>query len=377
MPGGAAEETARAEYAPGRQTRPETLLALPVISPAEVTAINAFYCRRLAVAFPVAGYQATLTTPWPPASGEVSGSRWRIDLTVDSAAGALILPSSLIKALIAKLDPDQGLDDLNPHQRALLLELAVADALSALEASLGSRISIDAVRAAGEGGSSAGALAFNIAIDGLARCAAELRLPPRHAIRFAQCLDRGVSASRSSRAGDRPKHAAVEVPVAACVRVAATTCSVREIATLMPGDVVMADYGCRQPRTAVVVLAEHLAAPVELMAAGAQITAPPVRIRGSLWEWSMENGADRQQADLTQKTANLDDIPVKLVFELGRVELSLGEVSKLAPGALIAMPQPLDESVDIVANGRRIGRGSLVQIGSNLGVRITRLFQDG
>ena len=89
----------------------------------------------------------------------------------------------------------------------------------------------------------------------------------------------------------------------------------------------------------------------------------------------MENGADRPQADLMQKT-DLDDIPVKLLFELGRIELSLAEIRRLAPGAVIAMPRPLDESVDIVANGRRIGRGSLVQIGSNLGVRITRLFQD-
>jgi flagellar motor switch/type III secretory pathway protein FliN len=30
----------------------------------------------------------------------------------------------------------------------------------------------------------------------------------------------------------------------------------------------------------------------------------------------------------------------------------------------------------VVANGRRIGRGNLIQIGDSLGVRLARLFED-
>jgi type III secretion protein Q len=372
--------TARAENALRHQARPapapETGLALPVVSPAEAAFINAFYCHRPAVTFPVAGHKATIAALWPPAPGEDSG-RCQIDLVIDGAPGALTLPVALIKGLIAGLDPDQGLDDVDPRQRALLLELAVADALSALEVSLGSRLSIDAVYidAVCTGGSQESgtvSLAFNLAINGLASGAAELRLPPPHAARFAQSLDRGAPAS--SRAGGGSEGAATGVPVAVCLRTAATTCSVGEIATLSPGDIVTADFGQQWP-TAVAVIAEHLAAPVELTNAGAQIMALPAHIRGSSWEWSMESGADGLQTDLMQKTG-LDDIPVKLLFELGRVELSLAEIRRLAPGVVIAMPRPLDESVEIVANGRRIGRGSLIQIGSNLGVRITRLFQD-
>jgi type III secretion protein Q len=89
----------------------------------------------------------------------------------------------------------------------------------------------------------------------------------------------------------------------------------------------------------------------------------------------MANGGDSSQADL--KNTELDDIPVKILFELGSVELSLAEVRQLVAGALIPVPRLLDESVDISANGRRIGRGSLVRIGDNLGVRITRLFHHG
>jgi type III secretion protein Q len=71
--------------------------------------------------------------------------------------------------------------------------------------------------------------------------------------------------------------------------------------------------------------------------------------------------------------SDLDDLPVRLVFELGRVELSLGELQRLAPGALVPLARPLDEPLDIMANGTRLGRGALVQIGESLGVRIVSL----
>ena len=89
----------------------------------------------------------------------------------------------------------------------------------------------------------------------------------------------------------------------------------------------------------------------------------------------MENGTDSPPPDVLQKT-NLDDIPVKLLFEFGRIELSLAEIRQLAPGAIVPIARPLEDSVDIVANGRRIGRGNLVQIGDSLGIRITRLFDN-
>jgi type III secretion protein Q len=71
-----------------------------------------------------------------------------------------------------------------------------------------------------------------------------------------------------------------------------------------------------------------------------------------------------------------DDLPVRLVFELGRVELSLGEAQQLAPGALVPLARPVDEPLDIMANGRRVGRGTLVRIGQNLGVRIVSLVNE-
>lgn len=340
-------------------------LALPAITRAEADSINAFYRRRPALAFTVAGSAATMMPSWPPAPDDGSG-RCRVDITVDGAPGALILSRSLIAALVAGLDPDQAFERLESNDLALLLELAVADTLPILEESLGCRLAIAAVRLAGDEKRGAAPLAFDLVIDGVGTSAGELLLQPRHAAKLARLMDHRA-------AGAVP---AIDLPVPLCLRVAATVCSVGEIATLSPGDVVMADQCCRQAETAVAVLAEHLAAPVTLTAASVEIAAPAVRIRGSSWEWSMENGGDRSQANLMQKS-ELDDIPVKLLFEVGRIELSLAEIRRLAPGAVIAMPRAVEDGVEITANGRRIGRGSLIQIGGNLGVRITRLFDNG
>jgi type III secretion protein Q len=342
----------------------ESGLALPAIPPARAESLNAFYRSRPALVFPLAGHTATIVASWPPMPDDLCDN-YRVEFAVDGAPGTLMVSRSLITALVGALDPDLGVDHLPPHHLALLLELALSDALSRLERGLGSQLAIGSVGKCADAANEVAALAFRIAVDGLGAFAAELSLPPRHAIHLAQFLDRcagGVVAE-------------IELPVPVCVRVGAVTCALGEIATLEPGDVVMADRSCHGGQTAVAVLAEHLATPVELTVDGAQLTAPPVRVEGSFWEWSMESGADRSQAG-PEKT-DLDDIPVKLLFELGRVELSLAEVRQLAPGALIAMPRLLEESVDISANGRRIGRGSLVRIGNNLGVRITKLFHHG
>ncbi len=95
-------------------------------------------------------------------------------------------------------------------------------------------------------------------------------------------------------------------------------------------------------------------------------------VSGSFLEWSMGNPTEFS-GPAGLHDSDLDDLPVRLVFEVGRVELSLGELQRLAPGALVPLGRPLDEPLDIMANGRRLGRGTLVQIGESLGVRIVSL----
>lgn len=70
----------------------------------------------------------------------------------------------------------------------------------------------------------------------------------------------------------------------------------------------------------------------------------------------------------------IDELEVELVVELGRVELSLAELSRLGVGDVLALGQPLGGGVDVWAGGRRIGRGELVDVDGETGVRLTELF---
>lgn len=72
--------------------------------------------------------------------------------------------------------------------------------------------------------------------------------------------------------------------------------------------------------------------------------------------------------------AEIDSIPVKVVIELGQVEVRLVELHHIAPGTVLPINRSPELPVDISVNGKQIGVGALVRIGDTLGVRIIRLI---
>jgi len=64
-------------------------------------------------------------------------------------------------------------------------------------------------------------------------------------------------------------------------------------------------------------------------------------------------------------------LPVLVEFELGRLELTVGELAGLQPGYVFPLPAFVEgANVTIRANGRASGRGELVAVGDTLGVRL-------
>ena len=75
----------------------------------------------------------------------------------------------------------------------------------------------------------------------------------------------------------------------------------------------------------------------------------------------------------TDDPVPLDQLPVRLMFELGRLELTLAELETLGPGHVFALGRDEHQPVDILANGKRIGLGEIIAVGDAIGVRVTRL----
>ena len=67
------------------------------------------------------------------------------------------------------------------------------------------------------------------------------------------------------------------------------------------------------------------------------------------------------------------DVRLTVSVEVGRVQLSIREVMDLGPGAVIELQRSASEPVEVCANGRCIGRGEIVVVGEQFGVRITEL----
>jgi type III secretion system YscQ/HrcQ family protein len=78
--------------------------------------------------------------------------------------------------------------------------------------------------------------------------------------------------------------------------------------------------------------------------------------------------------DQASTLVDVKSVPVTLQFEIGRLSLTVQEVSDLAKGTVIKLPGKLSpETVTIRANGRSFATGEIVHIDDQLGVKITSI----
>jgi flagellar motor switch protein FliN/FliY len=68
-----------------------------------------------------------------------------------------------------------------------------------------------------------------------------------------------------------------------------------------------------------------------------------------------------------------NDIPLMLVVEAGQVKISAQKLLELTPGNVIDLEISPEDGVDLVVNGRIIGKGELLKIGETIGVRIVQI----
>ncbi|HHV55049.1 MAG TPA: hypothetical protein GXX55_06355 [Firmicutes bacterium] len=67
------------------------------------------------------------------------------------------------------------------------------------------------------------------------------------------------------------------------------------------------------------------------------------------------------------------DVPLEVAVRLGTTELPFEMISRLGPGAMITLQQNVRQPVEVLANGRLIAFGQIVEVDGNYAVRITSL----
>lgn len=148
-----------------------------------------------------------------------------------------------------------------------------------------------------------------------------------------------------------------------------------EWARLRLGDVIVLGSRSRPPAPHATVNGRRW--PLAANQDGYRITGPMQTIP-TLLETAMNERDDAPAGNAGEPQERPDEgdaatrsLPVLVEFELGRLELTLGELAGLQPGYVFPLPAFVEgANVTIRTNGRASGRGELVAVGDTLGVRL-------
>ena len=82
---------------------------------------------------------------------------------------------------------------------------------------------------------------------------------------------------------------------------------------------------------------------------------------------------------VVNKTANdleqMFDVPVTVSAVLGASKLAIGDLLRLAPGAILELDRRVGEAIDILVNDRLVARGEVVVVEDKLGVTMTEIIK--
>ncbi|PJZ64130.1 flagellar motor switch protein FliN [Leptospira wolffii] len=83
-----------------------------------------------------------------------------------------------------------------------------------------------------------------------------------------------------------------------------------------------------------------------------------------------------RSSSVSSNTANLNlllDVNIALTVELGRTNMYIKDVLGLSEGAVVELDNAVGEDLDILANGKLVGKGKLVLLDDYYGIRITEI----
>jgi type III secretion protein Q len=286
----------------------------------------------------------------------------RLVLQATATLAELFVPNIIASELLSGLTVAGASASEETH--ALLLELAVVDLMERLEAAFGEQVHLAA-------GLSANDLPIGVTLQVTTEREnafdLHVKLPADVARMLGEIFPSETVPPLSSMAA---------LPFPVTVLAGATVLTMTELRSLRPGDIVLFDD--RPASGAIAVFGERYMAPVYHQGNSLVLASTLQRITGADRIWAPDDTLERNGIVTTNAPdmASLDDLPVRVHFEVGRQEMTLHELRSLTGGSILPVAPLIDEAVNIVANGRVIGRGTITRLGEGLGVVITRLSGD-
>ena len=293
----------------------------------------------------------------------------------------LALPPAALEQLLAA-DLDHALlPELPPALAQSVLEAGLAEALQALQ-QLGRGVPQLLHWTPPDERAPAALPPHAVALQLRADAGPEAFTAQLHADGLGLLLLAGLLAQRPPRPGPLQGGAVLALHAElGCTRVA-----LHELQALAPGDVVLvqtafagADRGLWLSAGGRAGLHVQLPPTPDAPDSDAKLSESPAATPPYLTvvhPWSERMPAANPADDLPPAldAATLQELPVRLSFDLGELRLTLGELQALQPGQTLALARPLAGAVRIRANGALVGEGDLVEIDGQLGVSVRSLW---
>jgi flagellar motor switch protein FliN/FliY len=89
---------------------------------------------------------------------------------------------------------------------------------------------------------------------------------------------------------------------------------------------------------------------------------------------SPKSGSPKSISGTNSSNLNLlMDVTMSLTVELGRTNMLIKDVLQLSEGAVVELDKNVGEDLDLLANGKLIGRGKIIVIDDYYGIQITHI----
>jgi type III secretion system YscQ/HrcQ family protein len=347
-----------------------TIVSYPVkrVSPREVMQANRIFARDPGLQFQLGSHVYDLKVEpvfKDPAltGGHVGvvriGKRIRFDLKPEER---------LLAMLLAETIPLAEFDDLPPQVRGVALEASLESLLERVDHFSGARSVIERVEECKALQPFPAALLLKLKrlTDGLSCHAA------------VQTDETGLEwlAGRLGRLPGKRMRRLDHLPVTGEIDTGRLVLTPEEMGALDPLDILLPDTDGGPSEKAI-----HIRFSDHLTLTG-RLTSPDRLLITNLKTAKEESASmptpDTETPDAKKNPLPVSKVPVTLLFEIGQVRLTMGELSQLQPGYTFKLSEAVerDRPVTIKANGVPVGRGEIVQIDDRLGIRIRSLRDD-
>lgn len=163
------------------------------------------------------------------------------------------------------------------------------------------------------------------------------------------------------------------VPISLGIEAGRTLLDVNTIRDLQRGDVILIKTGPNLKNNQIEIRPSHS------MVYRGQLRGSEIKIESymnvdteHLSEY--DNASEAETGNIPARRDSVtpvDQIPVTAVFELGRRQITVGDLDQLQPGAVLELENPVEDAEVIIrVNGKAIATGRLAEIAGNLAVKI-------